>query len=504
MQYKELEGGAYGKIYKINDKVVKINSIDTTIDGIGNSIKELDILSKLKGHPYVIDLISISFGEIPFNLQIEENDSINSKNDTLYFVFEYVPIKLSEFIKNKKYTFEINNNICSQILLGIEFIHSKNITHRDLKPQNIMLKESNGQFQIKIIDFGMSQILIESSPSSPGVSTSWYRAPEICCKYINYDKKSDMWSVGCIIYEIFSKKALLYECSKDNDSSLINKILQLLPIIPDNIEELIPKKYLSNIKCDIKRKKFIDLITNSEIKKKIDNIDILEDLLENLINLDHDKRFNSSKALCHPFFKDNFEFIKTFKQTYEIKDNYMQIIKIQNCIEHRWIIDLSKIINDNKKNLSWFSYRILFHAIDLFDRYLEYLFINNKFNENFEETDKCGKFLSDEDSIFHFYVCIYLFYKYYSTLKYCDKFEKICPENFKYDLTILHNFEIFLIKDVCNYELYRETLLEILPQYNENINKQLINNLLLKYFNVIEWQNGSVRSLYKTIYKINK
>ena len=58
--------GAYGKVYFFNNKIVKFNLIDNNINGLGLSIKELDILSKLKGYPYIIDLIDISFS-LPFD-----------------------------------------------------------------------------------------------------------------------------------------------------------------------------------------------------------------------------------------------------------------------------------------------------------------------------------------------------------------------------------------------------------------------------------------------------
>ncbi|XP_058791478.1 serine/threonine-protein kinase nekl-2-like isoform X2 [Phymastichus coffea] len=90
----------------------------------------------------------------------------------------------------------------AQILLGVHHIHSKNILHRDLKPENIMLTGRMGDI-VKIGDFGLSRDLQEYNLSHAG--SYYYVAPEMLRKQ-PYDFKSDVWSMGVVLYEMLTKE----------------------------------------------------------------------------------------------------------------------------------------------------------------------------------------------------------------------------------------------------------------------------------------------------------
>lgn len=130
--------------------------------------------------------------------------------DTHSFIFERLYKNLYLFYK--AYPHYINKEsipyITLQCLNGLSFLHSLFIVHGDLKPENIMITEYN-TFNIKIIDFGSSIICgYENIPPSYIVSR-FYRAPEIIYnKYCN--EKIDCWSMGCILYELYTFKTLFY------------------------------------------------------------------------------------------------------------------------------------------------------------------------------------------------------------------------------------------------------------------------------------------------------
>ncbi|XP_002130578.2 serine/threonine-protein kinase Nek11-like isoform X1 [Ciona intestinalis] len=85
-----------------------------------------------------------------------------------------------------------------QILKAIRHMHESRVLHRDLKSRNIFLKNN----QIKIGDFGISRILMgESDKASTFVGTPYYMSPEVL-KHEKYDEKCDIWSLGCVLYEI--------------------------------------------------------------------------------------------------------------------------------------------------------------------------------------------------------------------------------------------------------------------------------------------------------------
>uniref|UniRef100_A0ABA3I9H9 non-specific serine/threonine protein kinase n=1 Tax=Gadus morhua TaxID=8049 RepID=A0ABA3I9H9_GADMO len=90
-----------------------------------------------------------------------------------------------------------------QILLAMYHVHNKLILHRDLKTQNILLDKH--QMIVKIGDFGISKILVSKSKAYTVVGTPCYISPELC-EGKPYNQKSDIWALGCVLYELASLK----------------------------------------------------------------------------------------------------------------------------------------------------------------------------------------------------------------------------------------------------------------------------------------------------------
>jgi len=95
-----------------------------------------------------------------------------------------------------------------QILRGLKYVHSANVVHRDLKPQNILV---NKDCELKICDFGLARGFGEGEEDcdfTHYVVTRWYRAPEVMLTAKQYTRSVDMWSVGCILGEMVTRRAL--------------------------------------------------------------------------------------------------------------------------------------------------------------------------------------------------------------------------------------------------------------------------------------------------------
>ncbi|XP_070591605.1 serine/threonine-protein kinase Nek8 isoform X6 [Erythrolamprus reginae] len=90
-----------------------------------------------------------------------------------------------------------------QILLALHHVHAKQILHRDLKTQNILLDKHHTT--VKIGDFGISKILSSKSKAYTVVGTPCYISPELC-EGKPYNQKSDIWALGCVLYELASLK----------------------------------------------------------------------------------------------------------------------------------------------------------------------------------------------------------------------------------------------------------------------------------------------------------
>ena len=87
--------------------------------------------------------------------------------------------------------------------LGVKYLHEHNIIHRDLKTSNIYLGEGD---KIVIGDFGISKIFNNNqSMSRTFIGTPYYMSPEMLGQQ-EYDKKADIWSLGCVLYELLTFK----------------------------------------------------------------------------------------------------------------------------------------------------------------------------------------------------------------------------------------------------------------------------------------------------------
>ena len=149
-------------------------------------------------------------------------------------MFEYLPHDLSGMISFFRQTLSVDpsqvenhgrmvKHYMRQILSGIHTIHCDRIMHRDLKPQNILADEEN---TLKIADFGLSRAFsVPLKPYTHEVVTVWYRAPELLLGAVEYTIAVDMWSIGCIFFELCAMKPLF---AKNDPLAMIKRIFEIL------------------------------------------------------------------------------------------------------------------------------------------------------------------------------------------------------------------------------------------------------------------------------------
>ena len=310
--------GSYGIVYKVQKKNTNEIYVIKQIALRGLSQKEID---EVRQEAKILSSINSDF-VVKYYDSFEENDNIN-------IVMEYCDEgDLNDFIIKKKESQTLIEedliwNLFIKITIGLAHIHQMKILHRDLKTMNIFLK--NG-FQVKIGDLGVAKILLKNSFAKTLIGTPYYLSPEICQEK-PYNDKSDVWALGCILYELCTFK---HPFDAKSQGALILKIM-------NNTPENVNNTYSKDL-CNL-----IHLLLEKESEKRPSCKDIL--------NLDF--IVNKIKKL------GLFNYIKNFIQEknllINVNNNSKNINSNQNNSRYNLKNELYKkeIINSNKyKNIN--------------------------------------------------------------------------------------------------------------------------------------------------------
>ncbi|EZA62427.1 Cyclin-dependent kinase [Ooceraea biroi] len=207
--------GTYGQVYKARDKragvlvALKKVRLENEKEGFPiTAVREIKILRQLN-HKNIVNLREVV---------TDKQDALDFRKDkgSFYLVFEYMDHDLMGLLESGMVDFnEMNNaSIMKQLLDGLNYCHSKNFLHRDIKCSNILM---NNKGEVKLADFGLARLYNAEDRQRPytnKVITLWYRPPELLLGEERYGPAIDVWSCGCILGELFSKKPL-FQASVD-------------------------------------------------------------------------------------------------------------------------------------------------------------------------------------------------------------------------------------------------------------------------------------------------
>ncbi|KAK4474099.1 hypothetical protein MN116_003406 [Schistosoma mekongi] len=216
----------YGKLssYKIYEKLGE-GTYATVHKGYSLVSKQLVALKRIRmrkseGAPCTaIREISLLRGLNHANI-VKLHDVIY-ETGSLILVFEFGGNDLRSYMRmhNNRLPMEVVKLFTFQIFRGLEFCHARQILHRDLKPQNLLISKTG---DLKLADFGLARS--QSVPIrtySSEVVTLWYRPPDILLGEKNYNGHIDIWGVGCILYEMTTGYSLFPGTSKEDQVKLI-------------------------------------------------------------------------------------------------------------------------------------------------------------------------------------------------------------------------------------------------------------------------------------------
>ena len=213
----KLGTGSYGVVYKVKKKnknniyvIKQISFENLTSKQIYEVKQEAKILSSIN-----------SIYVVKYYDSFEENNCLN-------IVMEFCDGgDLSLFLqKNKKTKILLNEDLVwtlfLKITIGLAAIHNLKILHRDLKALNIFLTK---ELDVKIGDLGVAKILTHTKYAKTFIGTPYYLSPEIC-QDMPYNDKSDVWALGCILYELCTYR---HPFEAKSQGALVLKILRNQP-----------------------------------------------------------------------------------------------------------------------------------------------------------------------------------------------------------------------------------------------------------------------------------
>ncbi|GAM18256.1 hypothetical protein SAMD00019534_014310 [Acytostelium subglobosum LB1] len=226
-------------------------------------VNEVNILQKLK-HPNIVRYY----------------DRIIDKNASkIYIIMEFCTGgDLSQLIsKCKNESIFIDEEVIwrtlVQILSALHEIHNRKdgtILHRDIKPGNLFLDESRN---VKLGDFGLAKILTNSMHAHTFVGTPHYMSPEQILG--KYNDKSDVWSVGCLVYEMATHRPPFYDATTHN---------QLYDKIKDGRYLPIPSHYSADLSNVISLMMRVDMHKRPNVEELFSYAPIAQRLREKKLN----------------------------------------------------------------------------------------------------------------------------------------------------------------------------------------------------------------------------
>ena len=267
---EELGTGSYGIVYK----VIKENESKEYV------LKQIPLKGLTKPEMKYIENESKFLSKLNSKYVVKYIDSFNEDNK-LNIIMEYCnegdlgKFLLEEKKKVNHLSEELIWKLFLQISIGVAYLHNKKILHRDLKSFNIFLTDN---LKVKIGDLGVAKKLEKGKFATTFIGTPYYLSPEICNNK-EYNNKSDVWAVGCLLFELCTFN---HPFEANSQGALVIKIMND-PVGEISDDFSIDLKNLTKIlleKDDIIRPSMKAILSRNEVQENAKKYGFYDDLYE--------------------------------------------------------------------------------------------------------------------------------------------------------------------------------------------------------------------------------
>ncbi|GLB39077.1 putative pkinase-domain-containing protein [Lyophyllum shimeji] len=226
----KLGEGTFGEVHKAIHKetgqVVALKRILMHNEKEGmpvTALREIKILKALR-HPCIVNILDM------FVVRSTAKDPLS-----VYMVFPYMDHDLAGLLENDRVKLQPSHIklYMKQLLEGTEYMHRNHILHRDMKAANLLISNTGS---LRIADFGLARAYdhnvtrttadgrVKERKYTNCVVTRWYRPPELLLGARQYGGEVDIWGIGCVLGEMFSRQPIL---PGNSDLDQLEKIWQL-------------------------------------------------------------------------------------------------------------------------------------------------------------------------------------------------------------------------------------------------------------------------------------
>lgn len=302
-KYEQLEGTTLAERYEI-EKLIGIGGMAVVFRAKDTYINDNTVAIKMLKSDIACDetMVKRFKNESRAELMLKHPNivtvhDVSVKGELKYMVMEYVSgITLKKYLKAKEgpLSFEEIMSYSTQILKALKVAHEKNIIHRDIKPQNVMVLK-NGL--IKVMDFGIAKLPNAETVTmtDKAIGTVYYMSPEQASGK-TIDPRSDIYSLGVMLYELATGELPF---KGDSPVSVVLKQINEKPVAPREINPDIPVGLEQIILCAMS-------------KKPTDRFENAEKMLGYIKSLQKNKKIKFDKLPCRSAFSNFMATIRRF------------------------------------------------------------------------------------------------------------------------------------------------------------------------------------------------